>query len=110
MNRNSTQFDGALPIPILRTLRQTGALYWTSARKEAVLSSGRGENPNVGGAFGADTWHIGTFDEDGNNIPKLACLLRADGGSGQADDVVGFFPMSFKYTITICDPNDCPAP
>ena len=55
-----------------------------------------------------DTWHIGTFDTVGVDAPRLACLLRAEGGSGQTDDVVGFFPMSFMYTITICD--DCPSP
>ena len=61
-----------------------------------------------------DTWRIGTFDEWADDDPRLACLLTADGGSGQPDDVVGFFPMSFMYTVTICPvgelPGQCPAP
>ena len=57
-----------------------------------------------------DTWHIGTFDKDGRDFGRLACLLTSDGGAGQPDDVVGFFLMSFMYTITICPDDVCPSP
>ena len=86
-----------------------------------------GQNPPAGRSFpdflsiraldmvdeglGADTWHIGTFiaadnPAGGMNDPRLACLLKAKGGP--PTDFIGFFIMSFMYTITICD--DCPSP
>jgi len=66
----------------------------------------------VGGADGADTWKIGTFDGGGYDDPRLACLSKAKGGN--PDEFVGFFRMSFMYTITICpvgeSVGECPAP
>jgi len=59
-------------------------------------------DPNVGGAFGADTWKIGTFIEapgnpaGGVDEPRLACLIKDKG-----DEFVGFFSMSFMYTVVI---------
>lgn len=53
----------------------------------------------VGGISGADTWKIGTFDENGNDDPRIACLSKAKGGG--PDEFVGFFRMSFMYTIEI---------
>ena len=56
----------------------------------------------VGGVFEADTWKIGTFIEDpdnpagGINTPRLACLIKQKG-----DEFIGFFSMSFMYTIVI---------
>jgi len=56
----------------------------------------------VGGENGADTWHIGTFVEDlsdpagGINDSRLACLFKDKG-----DEFVGFFIMSFMYTVVI---------
>ena len=62
------------------------------------LSSDR----NVGGARGADTWEIGTFDGDGYDDSRLACLSKAKGGN--PDEFVGFFEMSFMYTVVIPEP------
>jgi len=53
----------------------------------------------------ADTWHIGTFVEDednpagGTNDPRLACLVKH-----KRDEFVGFFEMSFMYTVVILEP------
>jgi len=55
--------------------------------------------PDVGGALGADTWQIGTFNEAGRDTGRLACLSKAKGGN--PDEFVGFFEMSFMYTIVI---------
>jgi hypothetical protein len=50
----------------------------------------------------ADTWHIGTFVKDeknpagGTNDPRLACLVKH-----KRDEFVGFFAMSFMYTVEI---------
>ena len=56
-------------------------------------------DPNVGGALRADTWNIGTFDQGGFDVPRLACLSKAKGGN--PNEFVGFFSMSFMYTIEI---------
>ena len=47
----------------------------------------------------ADTWHIGTFGDAGTNEPRLACLVKHKG-----DEFVGFFEMSFMYTVVILEP------
>ena len=52
---------------------------------------------NVGGAL-ADKWNIGTFTTSGRDDPRLACLIKQKG-----DEFVGFFTMSFMYTIVIKD-------
>jgi len=57
---------------------------------------------DVGGARGADTWQIGTFNEAGRDTGRLACLSKAKGGN--PDEFVGFFRMSFMYTVVILEP------
>ena len=52
--------------------------------------------PDVGADNGPDTWDIGTFDGNGDNDPKRACLVKR-----KHDEFVGFFNMSFMYTIEI---------
>ena len=66
------------------------------------------EDTTPDGTENIDTWRVGTFDQGGRDDARPACLLTAEGGSGQPDHVVGFFPMSFMYTVTICE--GCPSP
>ena len=72
------------------------------------------DNTPDDGIENIDTYRIGTFDGNARDDPRLACLLTAEGGSGQTDHVVGFFLMSFMYTIEICPVGEgegkCPAP
>jgi len=54
-------------------------------------------DPNKGiDVFDADTWNIGTFNEDGINEPRLGCLVKQKGS-----EVVGYFDLDFMYTIVI---------
>jgi len=112
------EYDIAFALP--RSAKGNKTDLWLiafSAKQENCLSGAPAGFPEflniiavdttTDGIENVDTWHIGTFDNGAVVVddPRIACLLTAEGGAGQADDVVGFFEMSFKYKIEIIQPE-----